>query len=773
MIINLELDAAAQAAPAAVKAIWQEAANIIGSMFTDNITINLSVDYSGTGGGASAGPTNGVYESYSTVYNYLTGGASPGDSSFDYLPTPGSANAPTEVGVWNAELKAMSAAGYLAPGGPGYLSPTGSEIDGEAFFDTDISLSSLLGVALHEFTHAMGRVPFTDGSDDPDVMEFERFTSVGNRLSNNSIPAPPSYFSLNGGATSWAAYGQGSDPSDFLNSINYSGYGSSPLTPEDAFDEYYDSNTLQYLTPVDLEQMDILGFHLKSDAPAEDPYDFNGSNSGDILLQSTGGQIEYANMANGSFQGIVSVTNMPGWKVVGQGKISGGVDSDIVIQNGSKIDYVDLVNGAFSQLISVGSPTGFVVVGVGDIADNHYTDIVIQNPVTDEVGYANMDNGVFNNWYSVADPVGWKAVAVADINGDGYADIVIQNQTTGEVGYANMDNGVLNGFVSLGEPQGYNVVGAGDINRLGDADVVVQNPTTDAIGYANMINGVVNGWVSIGDPTGWSVIAVEDILGNGFDDIVIQNNSNGQIDYANMTDGSFQGWVSITSAPSGFTGATGPAPVGDTAATGGVTAATNVSMPGAGFADAGGQSDGNLPSASSTADAGTQSIDPFTPPPPTPGTPITFVDSEDSATPAGNGFISSIPDLPQGVFEAIRDAGNSAPTVSSTSSSATQNNSSIAQDGLGTPAPGIPSGGSVQSTFTTAAGGVAEYLNNGSNNGSAAGLMPNSNGTSANWLTDGALPGGTSSSNSVQNAPNAAEPIVAADDLTHSLKFGT
>ena len=70
--------------------------------------------------------------------------------------------------------------------------------------------------------------------------------------------------------------GVGSDPSDFLNSQNYSGDGTSPLTLEDAFNEFYDGSTLQYLTPADLEQMDILGFHLKEDAPAEDAYDFNG-----------------------------------------------------------------------------------------------------------------------------------------------------------------------------------------------------------------------------------------------------------------------------------------------------------------------------------------------------------------------------------------------------------------------------------------------------------------------------------------------------------------
>ena len=41
-------------------------------MFTDNITVNLNIDYSGTGGGAAAGPDNGQFVSYSTVYNYLT-----------------------------------------------------------------------------------------------------------------------------------------------------------------------------------------------------------------------------------------------------------------------------------------------------------------------------------------------------------------------------------------------------------------------------------------------------------------------------------------------------------------------------------------------------------------------------------------------------------------------------------------------------------------------------------------------------------------------------
>ena len=209
MIINLELDAAAQAAPAAVKAIWQQAATIIGSMFTDNITINLSVDYSGTGGGADAGPASGQSESYSSVYSLLKNSASPGDSSFTGLPLPSSANAPTSIVVWDAQLKAM-----------GLLTANGAGIDGDVHFDTDISQNLLLGVALHEFTHAMGRVP--DGT--PDIMELDRFSSVGNRVYDGGVPAAEaSYFSLNGGATKWADYGVHSDPSDTMNNYVFEG----------------------------------------------------------------------------------------------------------------------------------------------------------------------------------------------------------------------------------------------------------------------------------------------------------------------------------------------------------------------------------------------------------------------------------------------------------------------------------------------------------------------------------------------------------------------
>src|SRR5260370_29480459 len=69
--INLLFDAAAMAAPASFRAGIQQAASLLTAAISDKITVGIQIDYSGTGGGAAAGPDNGLYESYSTVRSDL------------------------------------------------------------------------------------------------------------------------------------------------------------------------------------------------------------------------------------------------------------------------------------------------------------------------------------------------------------------------------------------------------------------------------------------------------------------------------------------------------------------------------------------------------------------------------------------------------------------------------------------------------------------------------------------------------------------------------
>ena len=93
----------------------------------------------------------------------------------------------------------------------------------------------------------MGRLPGTS------EMALYRFSSPGTRVFNDGIPAPASYFSIDGGQTKLADFGVSSDPSDWLNAPQ------SSLTPSDPFDEQASQN---YLTPLDLKMMDVLGFNV-------------------------------------------------------------------------------------------------------------------------------------------------------------------------------------------------------------------------------------------------------------------------------------------------------------------------------------------------------------------------------------------------------------------------------------------------------------------------------------------------------------------------------
>jgi serralysin len=105
LTINLIFDAAAMAAPASFRAGIEQAAALLSTAISDKITLNINIDYSGTGGGAAAGPDNGQWVSYSTVRSDLVNNAAPGDTTFNALPLGSSIQGQSSLAVWNAQLK--------------------------------------------------------------------------------------------------------------------------------------------------------------------------------------------------------------------------------------------------------------------------------------------------------------------------------------------------------------------------------------------------------------------------------------------------------------------------------------------------------------------------------------------------------------------------------------------------------------------------------------------------------------------------------------------
>jgi hypothetical protein len=173
----------------------------------------------------------------------LINNAIAGDTTFNALPNAASIQGQSQVFVSDAQCKLFGLMG----------ANDAATSDGSATFATDIPSNALAGVALHELTHALGRLAF---GPTPDIFDLFRFTSVGTRLFSSGAPSVAAYFSLDGGVTDLADYGQDSDPGDFLNS--------GVQGPNDPFNEIYGDNTDQYLTLVDKQQLDALGFSVPS-----------------------------------------------------------------------------------------------------------------------------------------------------------------------------------------------------------------------------------------------------------------------------------------------------------------------------------------------------------------------------------------------------------------------------------------------------------------------------------------------------------------------------
>ena len=248
MSLNLVLayESSALAAPQSFRDGMQAAANILDSLIRNNITITIQVGYgdwnnnqdTGILTGAEGGDLNGLDVSYTNLRTALASHeTSTVDQTFvNSLPNTSTVNGVSSLWVPSAVGKAL-----------GLLSPTNAAVDGAVGMGTQIPSNLLVGVAVHELTHAMGREPWGG------TFDLLRYTSPGNHLFSTSGTAVPAYFSIDGGNTKLADFGQNSDSSDFLNS----GVQGS----NDSFNEYYSYNSLQSLSTVDIKLLDALGFN--------------------------------------------------------------------------------------------------------------------------------------------------------------------------------------------------------------------------------------------------------------------------------------------------------------------------------------------------------------------------------------------------------------------------------------------------------------------------------------------------------------------------------
>jgi hypothetical protein len=260
MQFNFVWDASVNNAPAAFRAAVIAAGQQLASYFSDNITINIQVGWgesNGTQLGAAlsmGGPITGFGVSYAQLVTDFARSASSGDdlTSVAFLQ---SISDPTHGGIFalsSAQEKAM-----------GLLPAVGTAVDGSIGFSSGVTwdFNPGLGIspgaydfnaaALHEITHAMGRIAFdVTGPNWYDTLDLFRFSTAGSIQLSGGLAA---YFSPDGGQTHLDQYDTQSDLGDWALSVG-----------ADPFGEAASPGTLEAITAVDLSEMDVLGYHLSA-----------------------------------------------------------------------------------------------------------------------------------------------------------------------------------------------------------------------------------------------------------------------------------------------------------------------------------------------------------------------------------------------------------------------------------------------------------------------------------------------------------------------------
>lgn len=256
-------------APQAFKDALTYAADYLDNLITNDITVTIEVGYGtfegkafGSNVFAEGGPEAGENVSYANLVTDLNHSANSADDTTAYGNLPAqSPYGDTTYYLSPAQQKAF-----------GLLSANSSEVDGAVGFATeqngDFNYSitdrampneyDFVGVALHELTHALGRIADFVIGGDPTILDLFRYSAPGVIDTSGRIHAQD-YFSIDGGTTNLDNFdATGSDPGDW--GVN------SGAAADDANNAYVDPDVVNAFTQTDIAEMDVLGFNVNPSA---------------------------------------------------------------------------------------------------------------------------------------------------------------------------------------------------------------------------------------------------------------------------------------------------------------------------------------------------------------------------------------------------------------------------------------------------------------------------------------------------------------------------
>jgi hypothetical protein len=284
------------------------AGNMWSSLFTDNVTININIDYLALGSGilGQAGSSSNYY-SYQSVYNALNSDKTTADDTRAVNSLSNSStyktfiNHTTDNPNGNGSLTAYTYdSGYVevnnanakALGLIGNNNSADASISFSSLFTWDFDRSNgissgtfdFVGVAAHEIGHALGfvsGVDYIDGTLDLAsnssaiaALDLFRYSTASKAVGAIDITAGTSdkYFSLDNGATKIASFATGSVLGDGYQASHWKDNLSlGIMDPTSAPGE------LLQITNNDAQALDVIGWNRRNTAIVPEPADFAGT----------------------------------------------------------------------------------------------------------------------------------------------------------------------------------------------------------------------------------------------------------------------------------------------------------------------------------------------------------------------------------------------------------------------------------------------------------------------------------------------------------------
>jgi hypothetical protein len=526
----------------------QTAINILQSTFTDNISVVFDVGFGSYRGAAlqnqliSEADVNSAAVftlTYSQLRQDLLTFGQPGFFNAANLPAGNSLNNQTNFWI-------SSSVGAIF----GLFT---NDVDGFVGIGNQFAAGGeRISAFLPEMGHAMGRVPenfIFKGITYFSALDLVRFINPGVRLFDGSNPNhTPAYFSLDGGATKIADWGQNSDVSDFL------GPTSNPpsnLTPNDPFDE--NVGTLGHLTTADILVTEALGFKTVPPAPPGNPPPPPGTTADMVLRHGADGKYEIYDIGGNSLLAAYQLGQVgTDWRFVTLAGFFGNDTTDMLLRNANTggFEVYDIVNNNITRAGFLGNVgLDWQVMGFGNFSSFGETDMMLRN--VNNGGVIVYD--IRNNQITAANFMGsvgldWQVAGFGNFSSRGTSDMILRNVNSGALLVYNINSNQITGATFMGAVgPDWKVLAFGNFSGSpGETDMIMRNANTGAMVIYDIAGDQVTSAFFIGSVgLNWQFAGVAPVHSPGASDLVLRNVNTGQFEVYDIAANTLIGAASL------------------------------------------------------------------------------------------------------------------------------------------------------------------------------------------------------------------------------------